>query len=183
MDTNWGLFGSNGLWLLVILFFLFFMNGNGGWGWFGWNNMMWWLLWSQNNNNNHDNTVDLMNNNTLWQQQLANQQAIANLTSQMWMWFCNTNSNIEKAIQQWVQNTCQIMTNCTANTQKILDMMCNQETQRLRTELAEARVIAQNNAQTSELLSKLQPTAVPSYIVSSPYTSIYPPATTTTTNG
>ena len=72
------------------------------------------------------------------------------------------------------------MTNCTANTQKILDMMCNQETQRLRTELAEARVIAQNNAQTSELLSKLQPTAVPSYIVSSPYTSIYPPATATT---
>ena len=57
--------------------------------------------------------------------------------------------------------------------------MCEQETQRLRTELAEARVIAQNNAQTSELLSKLQPVALPSYMVSSPYTSIYPPATTT----
>ena len=73
------------------------------------------------------------------------------------------------------------MTNCTANTQKILDMLCEQETQRLRTELAEARVIANNNAQTSELLSKLQPTPIPSWIVSSPYTSIYPPATTTTT--
>jgi hypothetical protein len=72
------------------------------------------------------------------------------------------------------------MTNCTANTQKILDMLCEQETQRLRTELAEARVIANNNAQTSELLSKLQPTPIPSWIVSSPYTSIYPPATTTT---
>jgi hypothetical protein len=71
------------------------------------------------------------------------------------------------------------MTNCTANTQKILDMLCEQETQRLRTELAEARVIANNNAQTSELLSKLQPTPIPSWIVSSPYTSIYPPATTT----
>lgn len=43
-----------------------------------------------------------------------------------------------------------------------------------------ARVVAQNNAQTSLLLSKLQPAPVPSYIVSSPYTSIYPPATTTT---
>jgi thiol:disulfide interchange protein len=50
----------------------------------------------------------------------------------------------------------------------------------LRTALAEARVVANNNAQTSELLSKLQPVAVPSYIVSSPYTSIYPPSTTTT---
>ena len=40
--------------------------------------------------------------------------------------------------------------------------------------------IANNAAQTTELLSKLQPTPVPSWIVSSPYTSIYPPATTTT---
>lgn len=165
------------IWLIILLLFLF--NGNNWFGWFGWNNAAAWLLGSQNNNNNHDNTVDLINNNTAWQNQLFNQQGIANLTSQMWMWFCNTNSNIEKAIQQSVQNICQIMTNCTANTQKILDMLCEQETQRLRTELAEARVIANNNAQTSELLSKLQPTPIPSRIVSSPYTSIYPPATTT----
>lgn len=58
--------------------------------------------------------------------------------------------------------------------------MCEQETDRLRTALAEAKVIANNAAQTNELLSKLQPTAVPSYIVSSPYTSIYPPVTTST---
>jgi hypothetical protein len=73
------------------------------------------------------------------------------------------------------------MTNCTANTQKILDMLCEQETQRLRTELAEARVIANNNAQTSELLSKLQPTPIPAYLTYSPYVSIYPPVTTPTT--
>jgi hypothetical protein len=65
--------------------------------------------------------------------------------------------------------------------QRVLDKLCEQETERLRTQLAETRVIAQNNAQTNELLSKLQPVAVPSYIVSSPYTSIYPPTTTTTT--
>lgn len=162
------------------IFNIFLFSGNGWFGGFGWNNAAAWLLGSQNNNNNHDNTVDLINNNTAWQNQMFNQQSMANLTSQMGMWFCNTNSNIEKAIQQSMQNTCQIMTNCTANTQKILDMLCEQETQRLRTELAEARVIAQNNAQTSELLSKLQPTPIPSRIVSSPYTSIYPPATTTT---
>ena len=71
------------------------------------------------------------------------------------------------------------MTNCTANTQKILDMLCEQETQRLRTELAEARVIAQNNQQTNDLINALRPASVPARIVSSPYTSIYPPATTT----
>jgi hypothetical protein len=71
------------------------------------------------------------------------------------------------------------MTNCTANTQKILDMLCEQETQRLRTELAEARVIAQNNQQTNELIAALKPSSVPARLVNSPYTSIYPPATTT----
>lgn len=60
----------------------------------------------------------------------------------------------------------------------MLDKLCQQETENLRTQLAEARVIAQNNQQTTELLSKLQPVAIPSYIVSSPYTSIYPPTTT-----
>lgn len=134
-----------------------------------------------NSNNNHDNTVDLINNNSFWGQQLANQQSLANLTNQMNMGFCNVNSNIEKAILAGQQNACNIITASTANTQKVLDMLCNQETQRLRTELAEARVVANNNAQTSELLSRLQPVAVPSYIVSSPYTSIYPPTTTTTT--
>ena len=179
MDTNTMSFGWMWTWLIILLLFLFMFNGN-GFGWFGGGNAAAWLLWNQNNNNNHDNTVDLINNNTSWQQQLMAQQQLDTQTTLITQGFCNTNSNIERAIQAWQQNTCAIMQNCTANTQKILDMLCSQETERLRTELAEARVIAQNNAQTTELLSKLQPVAIPSYIVSSPYTSIYPPATTTT---
>jgi len=179
MDTN-NIFGWNWMWLIVLLLFIFlFMFNNNGWfGGLG-NNAAAWLLGNQNNNNNHDNTVDLINNNTMWQNQMFAQQNLWNLTNQMGMWFCNTNSNIERAIQQSMQNTCQIMTNCTANTQKILDMLCEQETQRLRTELAEARVIAQNNQQTNDLINALRPASVPARIVSSPYTSIYPPATTT----
>ena len=51
--------------------------------------------------------------------------------------------------------------------------------------MAETRVIANNATQTNELLSKLQPTPIPSWIVSSPYTSIYPPVTpaSTASNG
>jgi hypothetical protein len=66
-----------------------------------------------------------------------------------------------------------------ADTQRILDMLCSQETQRLRTELAEAKVIAQNNQQTTEIINAIRPFPQSAYIVSSPYTSIYPPATTT----
>ena len=139
-------------------------------------------MWNQNNTNNHDNTVDIINNNSFWQQQLANSQNIANLTNQMSMWFCNTNQNIERAILAWQQNTAQIIASSQANVQKVLDKLCDQETQSLRTQLAEARVIAQNNQQTNELINALRPSSVPAWIVSSPYTSIYPP-TTTTTNG
>jgi hypothetical protein len=61
-----------------------------------------------------------------------------------------------------------------------LDKLCEQETQNLRTQLAEARVIAQNNQQTNELINALRPSSVPAWIVSSPYTSIYPPTPTAT---
>ncbi len=167
-------------WLIILLLFLSFWGGNwfGGF-WWAWNNAA-WLMWQANNNNNHDNTVDLINNNSFWQQQLAAQQNMANLTSQMNMWFCSTNSNIERAILAGQQNTSAIIASSAANVQKVLDKLCEQETERLRTALAEARVVANNNAQTAELLSKLQPAPTPSYIVSSPYTSIYPPTTTTT---
>ena len=168
-------------WLIILLLFLFLIGGNGFWWFGGGNNAAAWMAGMANSNNNHDNTVDLINNNSFWQQQLANSQSLANLTSQMNMGFCNTNSNIERAILAWQQNTAQIIASSAANVQKVLDKLCEQETQNLRTALAEARVVANNNAQTAELISKLQPNPIPSYIVSSPYTSIYPPTTTTTT--
>lgn len=166
-------------WLIILLLFLWIGNNWFGWfGWFGWNNGAAWLMWQSNANNNHDNTVDLINNNSFWQQQLASQQNVANLTSQMNMGFCNTNQSIERAILAWQQNTSAIIASSAANVQKVLDKLCEQETNNLRTALAEARVIAQNNQQTNELINALRPSSVPAWIVSSPYTSIYPPATT-----
>ena len=176
MDTQ--NFGGMGTWLIILILFLFMGNWFGGFGWFGGNGAA-WLAWMSNNNNNHDNTVDIINNNTQWQQQLAAQQNLANQTTLLTQWFCGVNSNIEKAILAWQQNTAAIIAASWANVQRVLDKLCEQETQRLRTELAETRVIANNATQTNELLSKLQPTPIPSWIVSSPYTSIYPPATTT----
>ena len=177
MDTQnfWGM----GTWLIILILFLF-MWGNGFWGF--WGNNAAWLLNGMNNNNNHDNTVDIINNNTQWQQQLAAQQNLANQTTLLTQGFCGVNSNIEKAILAWNQNTAAIIAASAANVQKVLDKMCEQETQALRTQLAEARVIANNNAQTNELISRLSPTPTPSWIVASPYTSIYPPTTTTASN-
>ena len=180
MDNTQLWFWNMGTWLIILILFLF-MWWNGNWFWFGNNNAA-WMAWLANSNNNHDNTVELINNNSFWQQQLANQQSIANLTNQMNMWFCNTNQNIEKAILAGQQNTASIIASSAANVQRVLDKLCEQETDRLRTALAEARVIANNTQQTADIINAIRPFPQSAYIVSSPYTSIYPP-TTSTTNG
>lgn len=183
MDTSGSLFGwASGIWVIIILLFLFMFSGN-WFGGFGGNNAAAWLLGNQNRDNNTNNIETLISNNNQWQQQMMAQQQLANQTTLITQWFCNTNSNIEKAMLQAQQNTCQIMQNCTANTQKILDMMCNNTITQLRTDLAEAKLEANNATQTTEIINAIRPFPQSAYIVSSPYTSIYPPATTTTTNG
>lgn len=148
-------------------------NWNGFW-WFGGNNAAAWLLGQSNNNNNHDNTVDLIANNTQWQQQMFAQQNLANQTTLITQWFCNTNNNIEKAILAGQQNTASIIAASTANTQKILDKLCADETARLRAELSDARMSQSNSLQTQYLISQLRPYPTPAYQVSSPYESITP---------
>lgn len=175
MSFNWGMW----TWLIILILFLFM--GWNGFGWFGWNNAAAWMAGLANSNNNHDNTVDILNNNTQWQQQMFAQQNLMNQTNLISTGFCGVNQNIERAVLAWQQNTAAIIAASAANVQKVLDKMCEQETDRLRTALAEARVVAQNNAQTNELIARLSPTPTPSWIVASPYTSIYPPATATAT--
>ena len=178
-NTN---FGWMGTWLIILILFLFMGNGFGWLGGFGWGNAAAWLLNGQNNNNNHDNTVDLINNNTQWQQQMFAQQNASNQNTLITQWFCNTNSNIEKAILAWQQNTASIIAASTANTQKILDRLCADETARLRSELEQARMQANNSLQTQYLISQLRPYPVPSWEVSSPYVSINPTTPATTAN-
>lgn len=149
---------------------LFLFNGN-WFGGFGWAN----AAWLMNSNNNHDNTVDIINNNTQRQQAMFANQNQANQTTLLTQGFCNVNSNIEKAILAWQQNTASIIASSTANMQKILDKMCSDETARLRAELVEAKNSQSNSLQTQYLISQLRPYPVPSWEVSSPYTSINTP--------
>ena len=160
MDTTAGLFNWSGIWVIIILLFLFMFSGN-WFGGFGWNNAAAWLLGNQNNNNNHDNTVDLINSNTQRQQQMMAQQQLANQTTLITQGFCNTNSNIEKAMLLSQQNTAAIIANSTAGVQKILDAMCANTITDLRASLAEARLEANNAAQTATLINTLRPYPVP----------------------
>lgn len=171
-----------GTWLIILLLFLFLLGGNNGFG-LGNNNANAFMAWVASQDRGPNATELLINNNTMWQNQLLNQQGLANQTTLITQGFCWVNSNIEKAILQWQQNTAAIIANDTANTQKILDMMCNNTITQLRTDLAEAKLEANNAQQSTYLLSKLAPYPTPSWIVSSPYTSIYPPTTSTASAG
>lgn len=69
-----------------------------------------------------------------------------------------------------------------ANTQKILDKLCQSEIDNLRERLAErdrelqtARFQISQIGQTANITNTLRPYPTPSYIVSSPYTSLYSP--------
>ena len=166
-----------GTWLIILLLFLFLLGGNNGYA-FGNNNAAAFMAGAASQDRGPSPSELLINNNTMWQNQLLSQQWLANQTTLITQGFCNVNSNIEKAILQWQQNTAAIIANDTANTQKILDMMCSNTITQLRTDLAEAKLEANNAQQTIDLVNRLAPYPTPSWIVSSPYTSIYPPATT-----
>lgn len=147
-------------WLIILLLFLFLL-WNNGFGWFWWNNNAAAFMAGAASQQPNGFTDQLIQNNTMWQNQLFNQQSISNLTNQVSNWFCGVNQNIEKAILQAQQNACNIMQNCTANTQKVLDMICQNQITDLRASLAEARLEANNAVQTATLINTLRPYPVP----------------------
>lgn len=159
-------------WLIILLLFLFLLGGNNGFG-FGNNGNAWaFMAGVASQDRGPSNAELLINNNTMWQNQMFDNQNLANQTTLITQWFCNTNNSIEKAILAWQQNTAAIIASWTANTQKVLDMLCNQEIAQLRSELTQARNSISNNVQTQYLISQLRPYPVPSWEVSSPYVSV-----------
>lgn len=93
---------------------------------------------------------------------------------------CDTNRNIDSVRYEMAKNTCDVVTANTANTQKILDRLCQMESNakdntiaQLRTDLQAAQLTLGNNAQTQALIGALKPYPQPAYVVSSPYATNY----------
>lgn len=91
---------------------------------------------------------------------------------------CETNRNIDSVRYDAAKNTCDIITNATANTQKILDVLCADRIQTLRDKIVEkdqqlqtAQFALSQQAQTANIVSTLQPVARPAYLTLSPYQS------------
>lgn len=195
---NDGMFGGGNSWWVLFLFFL--MAGGGGWGGWGNNAATQGALtraelsdgFTMNNierqiqgvqNGLCDgfyamNTTNLQGFNALGRDVDRNgsaiQSAIANLGYQTQQCCCDLSRSIDSVKYENSQNTCDIIRNNDANTQRIIDVLTNNTIQDLRDNLQSAQLQLSNLSQTQRLIETLQPTSKPAYITCSPYASALP---------
>lgn len=97
---------------------------------------------------------------------------INNLGFQMQQCCCDTQKEIIESRNQDYRNTCDIINNQTANTQRIIDKMTQNEIDTLRTNLQSAQLQLSQLSQTDTIVNALRtPTPIPAYPVCSPYMS------------
>lgn len=194
MNNNDGFGGNNAWW--IILFFLLCGNGWGGYG-YGGGNADATLQRGFDQNAVMSGLTNISNGmNDI---QLANMQQMFNLQSQFSNCCCENRLGVADLKATVIQENCSdrqvlnegirdIITNQTANTQAILDKMCQQELDAERRENANLRtqlnmmnlaasqnaqtgmLMADNTAQTLSLLQRLDPNPIPAYIVANPNT-------------
>lgn len=184
--------------ILIILFFLIFGGGfGGGWGngWGnGWNNAgvqgsltrsdlfegfntsridtQLDNLTLEVNNDAHNLETSMLGGFNGTQREIMQNRFEASQNT------CGINRNIDQVRYENAQNTCNIINASNANTQKILDAMCEDRIQGLRDKIAEQSQMLQSAAfqvsqeqQNATLINALRPTPIPAYITASPYQS------------
>lgn len=134
--------------------------------------------------NSNMNLIEALNGMTLAQQQCCcdNRAAVADLKYTVATEACADRSAVSDGVRD-------IIASNTANTQAILDKLCQQEIDALKTQNANlqtqinmanlqasqtaqtARILADNSAQTTALEQYLNPAPIPAYVVPSPYTN------------
>lgn len=179
--NNDGMFGGNGSGAWV--FFLFFLLAWGGGG-FGWGNrdggaLTRGELCQDMNFQSLENSVRGIQNGLCDGFYAMNTgmlngfsgvtSAITTLGSQNQQCCCETNRNIDAVRYENAKNTCDVINAGNANTQRILDVITQNQIQDLRDRLQEAQLQNSQCAQNAYLINQLQPVARPAYITCSPY--------------
>ena len=82
---------------------------------------------------------------------------------------CETNRNIDSVKFENAQNTCEITSAIHSEGEATRALITQNEMQKLRDELADAKLANSQCAQNAYLVNQLQPVAKPAYITASPY--------------
>ena len=98
-------------------------------------------------------------------------QGITNLGYSLQDCCCQTQRAIDGLNFNNAKNTSEIIQANNANTQRIIDLMTQNEITSLRTELQSAQLQLSNNAQTQNLINQIKPCPIPAYLTCSPYQS------------
>ena len=150
VDDDNGALGSYG-WIILVFLILFAFNGNGLFG---------------NNNNTASGLTqierDVLTTSCATQKEvLQNRYDLSLQTTQLGY--------------QNQQCCCDIITAANANTQKILDAMCDENVARLRNELNLSLQTNLNQQLLKDVVDAIRPCPVPAYLTCSPYaSSLYP---------
>ena len=184
-------FGGDGIWAIVLIALLFGGNGFGGFGGNNWNNVATTDYISseftqrdinggfQNQSNLiangfSDNATNICNlRSEVLENRYANQLAECTTQRDILTQTNELNTNLLttqlNAQAQLDKCCCDLRAEGLANTQKILDAINTNTIQDLRDKLANAN----NQLSDQAVISAVRPYPVPSYLVSSPYSSIY----------
>lgn len=178
-----GMFGGNGIWILIILFFIMGAgNGFGGWGGNrgNMNELTNEFLFTNMQNALSQGFSQLVNQNFQIERTLCQSfaEVNANIAESRYAaqnCCCETKQEIMQNRYEAARNTCDIITAGTANTQRILDYLQGEKIDSLRSELQAAQLQLGQLSQTNTLINTLIPRSVPAYITCSPYQSaLYP---------
>ena len=182
-----GMFGGDGdgAWVFFLFFLLAWGGGGFGFGNNGYtnqiNNDFLYTNLSNQLGRGQEGFTQVVNRQFDTQKDLCQgfggvQMALSNLQHNQDSCCCTTNRNIDAVRYESSQNTCAITTNATANTQRILDKLCDMEAaakdQRiadLTAGLQTANFQLSQQAQSANIINTLRPTPIPAYITCSPY--------------
>lgn len=158
MDTETSAMGGFG-WLILLFLFLFAFNGNGAWGNGGSSEAG--AIYAR-----QASEAAIANSKDIAIQGLQGQ--IATLNSQY-----QTLLGFKDSQFQMAQCCCDIKNEVLAENQKTRDLINSLAVTDLRAQLVEAKDNIVTMEQTAALVQALRPYPTPSYVVSSPYTSLY----------
>ena len=192
---NSGFFGGDGIWIVVLLALMFGNNGFGGFGNNGWNNVATTDYISseftqRDVNNGFQNQSNLISNgfsdnatnicnlrSEVLENRYANQLAECNTQRDILTQTNELNTNL---LTTALQNQsamdkccCDLRAQGIENTQKILDVLNQNTIDSLRSEVNDLKNTITANGIGTSIVNQVRPYPVPSYIVSSPYQSLY----------
>jgi len=192
-NGNNGFFGGDGIWALVLLALLF--GNNGSWGGFGNNNVATTEYISseftqRDVNNGTQSVLTALSNGfsdtatgicgvkgEILENRYANQLSACNTQRDILTQTNELNTNLlTTALQAQAKMDdccCTLRAQGIENTQKILDALSQNTIDDLRSQVNDLKNTITANGIGTSIVNQVRPYPIPSYLVSSPYTSLY----------